>query len=465
MTAKETTIRLANLTSHNEALALRAATPPDLLIATPAQLLLYIKSQSNELEKSDTMLAELHTLVVDEADLLLSYGYGEDMADLGSALPRAVHTLLFSATLTADIDSISTLFLHNPAIVDCSDDEVGHSGTMSQYWLRCSHADKFLLMYALLKLNRIPGRSLIFVNTVDRGVRLKLFLEQFGVKSGLLNCELPRESRWHCIQAFNRGVFDILVATDDPTLMTKAASSIGAELDQDQSSSEGGKRTRKNKAKQPITTSVDAEFGVSRGIDFCDVTAVINMDLSRSLDVYKHRIGRTARAGQGGTAISMVDINEPADGVLLERIQNEFKDGIFEFSVDMTKLAAFRYRVDDAMRAVTRHAVKEARLKEIKQELLHSRKLTEHFDANPDDLQAIQHDQPLALAKMQPHLAHVPTYLKPDSENATESVAAVIPSKKLRATSRRRKSLGGHNEKKRKDPLQTFRSKFRKGGR
>jgi len=70
------------------------------------------------------------------------------------------------------------------------------------------------------------------------------------------------------------------------------------------------KRKRKGgtePAEAPNAT--DAEFGVARGVDFCDVTAVINMDLPRGLATYKHRVGRTARAGQGGTAISMVDEN------------------------------------------------------------------------------------------------------------------------------------------------------------
>jgi ATP-dependent RNA helicase DDX56/DBP9 len=124
------------------------------------------------------------------------------MASVGALLPRSVHTLLLSATLTPDLDAISALFLHNPITLDCSDelDNTAGGAGLRQFWLRCSHADKFLSMYALLKLNRIPGRSLIFVNAVDRGFRLKLFLEQFGVSAGVLNCELPLESRWHAIQ-------------------------------------------------------------------------------------------------------------------------------------------------------------------------------------------------------------------------------------------------------------------------
>ena len=142
-----------------------------------------------------------------------------------------------SATPTPDVDTITTLLLHSPATVEIGESADGDGqSALRQFWLRCSHADKFLVMYALFKLNRrqnprdvprvstrgatsraativrwpppppparrrIPGRSLIFVNSVERGFRLKLFLEQFGVTSGLLNCELPLESRWHCIQA------------------------------------------------------------------------------------------------------------------------------------------------------------------------------------------------------------------------------------------------------------------------
>ena len=134
-------------------------------------------------------------------------------------MPPATQTLLLSATITPDLDSIRSLLLHNPETIDVADDGAGEGGGLKQFWLQCSHADKFLVMYALFKLNRIPGRSLIFVNSVDRGFRLRLFLEQFGVSAGVLNCELPLASRWHAIQAFNRGVFDILIATDDPKLM------------------------------------------------------------------------------------------------------------------------------------------------------------------------------------------------------------------------------------------------------
>jgi ATP-dependent RNA helicase DDX56/DBP9 len=66
----------------------------------------------------------------------------------------------------------------------------------------------------ILKLKLIKGKCLIFVNDVDRGYRLKLYLEKFGIRSGVLNSELPFNSRFHAVQEFNRGVFDYLIATD-----------------------------------------------------------------------------------------------------------------------------------------------------------------------------------------------------------------------------------------------------------
>jgi ATP-dependent RNA helicase DDX56/DBP9 len=308
---------------------------------------------------------------------------------------------------------------------------------------------------------------LIFVNTVDRGFRLKLFLEQFGVNAGVLNCELPLASRWHAIQAFNRGAYDILIATDDPKLMTGRAADGGAATDDavaaggdEEGGGAGGKKRKRGSAKAASASTADAEFGVSRGVDFTDVTAVLNMDLPTSIAVYKHRIGRTARAGKGGTAISLVS-PEMADEALLAEMLSAFGDGtLHQFPVDMSKLGAFRYRTEDALRSVTRAAVKEARLTEIKRELLHSKKLTAHFEANPDDLELLRHDKPLAVTRKQPHLTNVPSYLKPETEGATEAVAAVGSSARRLAGGGKRRKLfggGGKHAKNKRDPLRSFR--------
>ena len=223
-------IKLVQLATSADASAISRHAPPDALIATPARLkqliLDDVKGAGKGTAPQLALRESVHFLVVDEADLLLSYGYGDDLAEIGSALPR-LYRRCSCRQPSLPTSTRSVGFLHNPETIDYEDDGgagTAGSGQLKQFWLRCSHDDKFLVMYALFKLNRIPGRSLIFVNSVDRGFRLRLFLEQFGVSAGVLNCELPLASRWHAIQAFNRGAFDILIATDDPKLMKGRAS-------------------------------------------------------------------------------------------------------------------------------------------------------------------------------------------------------------------------------------------------
>ena len=92
----------------------------------------------------------------------------------------------------------------------------------------------------------------------------------------------------HAIQAFNRGLFDIFIATDDPKLMQGRASASFGEVPAAQQQQEGGKKRRKKRgAKREGPSAADAEFGVARGVDFCEVTAVVNLDLPPSVEVYK----------------------------------------------------------------------------------------------------------------------------------------------------------------------------------
>ncbi len=133
----------------------------------------------------------------------------------------------------------------------------------------------------------------------------------------------------------------------------------------------------------------DAEYGVARGVDFLDVACVLNFDLPTSARAYTHRVGRTARAGGSGTALSFVvpaseyGKHKGVGGVpstrhdeeVWSRIARAQQGRVREYAFDKKQVEAFRYRMEDALRAVTRHAIREARLKEIKQELLASEKL------------------------------------------------------------------------------------------
>ena len=191
------------------------------------------------------------------------------------------------------------------------------------------------------------------------------------------------------------------------------------------------KKSKPNKVDKDKANSKrekDLESGASRGIDFQFVSNVINFDFPRDVDSYIHRVGRTARGTAKGTALNLVSMKE------MERVtkvvetlkrskQNSLKseDSINEQEVfkpyrfRMEELDGFRYRATDAWRAVTKIAIREARLKEIKAEMLNSVKLKTHLADNPRDAQILRHDKALHTVKQQVHLRNVPDYIVPNA--------------------------------------------------
>eukprot|EP00775_Hariotina_reticulata_P003974 gene3974-4227_t len=125
----------------------------------------------------------------------------------------------------------------------------GSAAEVSHYQLQCSAEDRRLVVLSLLKLGLLKKKVLIFANTVEGGVALRLFLESFGLRLGCLHAELPVNSRSHILASFNKGLFDFLIA------------------------------------KPPK----DEEFGVTRGIDFKGVRSIVNYDVPDSVQGYVHR--------------------------------------------------------------------------------------------------------------------------------------------------------------------------------
>jgi ATP-dependent RNA helicase DDX56/DBP9 len=301
-----------------------------------------------------------------------------------------------------------------------------------------------------MRLNLVGGKTLIFVNDVDRCYRLKLFLDMFSIRSAVLNSELPYVSRLHILSEFNKGMFDHLIATDE-SIVSLGTDSDAPPLDEDEDQEEQSAKKSKKAEK--------SEYGVMRGVDFREVETVINFDIPSSVRSYVHRIGRTARAGASGTSLSLFTEETK---YMLERIQK--KQAVKQIAAiqplpfNMSELDGFRYRVIDGLRAVTKVAVKEARLKELRLELLKSEKLQSHFEDNPKDHEALRHDEVLHPARVQRHLKAIPTYLVPKmlSENmhqaADEAKARRAKRRVEKAPAKRR----GRNQD--SDPLKTFES-------
>lgn len=421
---------------------------PDIIVATPTRALAHIKAGNLDLRQS------LELLIIDEADLLFSFGYEDDVRGILSNLPKIYQAFLMSATLSEDVRALKRMVLHNAVILKLEESQLPEASQLTQYHIKCEEQDKFTLVYALMKLNLLRGKSIIFVNEVNRCYKLKLFLEQFAIPACVLNSELPVNSRCHIVNQFNEGLYDIIIASDENLLMDPKTKPLDPEK----------KKDKKRKKK-------DKEYGVSRGIDFQNVSNVINFDFPCDVDTYIHRVGRTARGDNQGSALSFVSVKDMDLLGEVEKTLSESgteEDSVFKpYNFKMDEIDGFRYRAKDAMRMVTKTAIREARLKEIKQEMLASNKLKTYFEDNPRDLQVLRHDKSLHTVKVQKHLKNVPDYLVPQTLRHMRGM-----SDKPGKSKARRKNMAPKGptkaeikyKKRKADPLRSFESAGLVGG-
>lgn len=308
-------------------------------------------------------------------------------------------------------------------------------------------SDLVIYLHAICsKLGLLKGKGLFFVNTIDSGYRLKLFLEQFHIRSAVLNAELPLRSRLNVLEQFNVGNFDYLIATDESTDVS--ANLKKDDNDEELSDEETMKKKKRSKRKK------DSEYGVARGLDFRGVSFVVNVDFPVSSESYIHRIGRTARGGAKGVAFSLVEEQSSAQLNMLAQVQEAqpslpalapVSDNLqataqtmidpegedltpgttpqpTPLDFDLKEIEGFRYRVEDVSRAVTKIAVRETRAAELKAEILNSQRLQNHFAENQSELQLLRHDrQATHVSKVQDHLKNVPKYLLPRGMQVAET--------------------------------------------
>ncbi|KAH9426977.1 putative ATP-dependent RNA helicase ddx56, partial [Dermatophagoides pteronyssinus] len=239
---------------------------PDILISTPKKIIEYFQAKILK-----NLPKQLDFLVIDESDLMFSFGYREDLLKifehLSSSKSSNVQHFLMSATLNTDVCELKNLLLNNPVILKLEEPDLPESDKLQQYHIEVfDDEEKFVLINALLKLGLIVGKTIIFVANIDRCYRLRLFLEQFGIRSCLLNSELPIKSR------LMKNVYQIRINV---------------------------KQQRQQKKRKKLAKTTMGESSVARGIDFKFVSNVINFDFPETIDSYIHRVGRTARGGGG----------------------------------------------------------------------------------------------------------------------------------------------------------------------
>ncbi len=227
----------------------------DVLVATPGRLLDLVKGNALRLDS-------VESLVLDEADRMLDMGFIHDIRKIVAKLPAVRQTLMFSATMPRAIADLAAQMLHNPVRAAVAP-VASTAERIEQRLIRVDRAAKAAVLVDLLR-DEAPSRSLIFTRTKHGADKVVRHLVRTGLAASAIHGNKSQNQRERALAAFRNGEVRILVATD-----------IAA-----------------------------------RGIDVDGISHVINFDLPNVPETYVHRIGRTARAGAAGIAISLCDKEE-----------------------------------------------------------------------------------------------------------------------------------------------------------
>ena len=229
----------------------------DVLVATPGRLLDLMKSNA-------VRLNQVEVLVLDEADRMLDMGFIHDIRTIVAKLPKDRQTLLFSATMPREIAELAAQMLHDPARVAVTP-VASTQERVDQRVIVVDKPAKSALLVEVLR-NEVTGQTLVFTRTKHGADKVVRSLHHAGLSAEAIHGNKSQNQRERVLGAFRAGKLRTLVATD-----------IAA-----------------------------------RGIDVDGISHVINYDLPNIPESYVHRIGRTARAGAAGTAISFCDHEERA---------------------------------------------------------------------------------------------------------------------------------------------------------
>jgi ATP-dependent RNA helicase RhlE len=227
----------------------------DIVVATPGRLL-------DHMERGHVDFSQLEVLVLDEADRMLDMGFAPDVRRILGALPEERQTLLFSATISPEVDALARRALNGHASVEI--------GPRAQAAEGIEHVivavDKLQKRAALARILQAKpaGQTLVFTRTKYGADKLAVYLKKEGIPAHALHGDKAQSHRTRTLDAFRRGAAETLVATD-----------IAA-----------------------------------RGIDVDGIQMVVNFDVPADPEIYVHRVGRTARAGARGLALTLISPDE-----------------------------------------------------------------------------------------------------------------------------------------------------------
>lgn len=251
-------------------------------------------------------------------------------------------------------------------------------GSSSNAYLEVKgESDKFIIVYTLIKLGLISGKVVIYTNTKDEGYRLKLFLEEFHIKTLILSYQLPKATRHLTVTNF--------VKTNDVLIV----------IDPDEKESEN-KDTKRHK------------------IYKASISVLINFDFPSNTRLFKRRV--TDISSERSQNLSLLSLIEPNELKTFGQVSKKLlKQGRMPFElleVKMDQFEKFRYRCEDILKTVTNKKIKACQMNDVKKAILSAKEVKTQFETNPEDKKILAE----AKKRHRPprHLSIVPEYLMPE---------------------------------------------------
>lgn len=262
---------------------MRALMGVNILVATPGRLIELVEHKAVHFE-------DLNFLVLDEADKMLSLGFKDEMTEIFKMLPKKRQNLLFSATLSDDIQLINQLLLYNPLVINIKEVEYNVE-LINQLAYSVNENKKGPLLRHLIKENKMQ-QVLVFCSSKYQADNVADKLRKNKIDASAIHGDKSQSNRMSALNRFKKGELKVLVATDL----------------------------------------------IGRGIDIEFLPYVINYELPRSPKDYVHRIGRTGRAENAGTSISFIT---PEDEHHFKVIQKKMKKQVDRLDSAVINLNGF----------------------------------------------------------------------------------------------------------------------------
>lgn len=318
---------VGGLSTKTQEAALRSM--PDIVVATPGRMIDHLRNSMS------VDLDDLAVLILDEADRLLELGFNAEIRELVRLCPKRRQTMLFSATMTEEVDELIKLSLTRPLRLS-ADPSTKRPATLTEEVVRIRRMLEVNQEAVLLALcsKTFTSQVIIFSGTKQAAHRLKILFGLVGLKAAELHGNLTQTQRLDALEVFRKQQVDFLIATDV----------------------------------------------AARGLDIIGVKTVINFACPRDLTSYVHRVGRTARAGRQGYAVTFVTDNDRSLlKAIAKRAGSKLKSRIVA-EQSVTKWSQIIDQMEDQVAVVLQEEREEMALRKAEMEATKAENMIAHRD-------------------------------------------------------------------------------------